>query len=415
MSNQTVRDQYETYPYPERAPGDEAKRLIEGSPSHLLELNHYVFGGRRDFSKPFRALVAGGGTGDGAIMLAQHLADTGGPGEVVYTDLSQASRAIAEARARARGLGNITFHSLAIEDLENAALGPFDYVDCCGVLHHMADPASGLAVLSRILADGGGMGLMVYGELGRTGVYPVQDMLRSISAPDSLPGERIKLAKNLLKQLPETNWLRRNPFLGDHLAGGDAGLYDLLLHSRDRAYRVAEIAELVNRAGLAITALIEPAAYNPDTYLTDPKLKQQLQTLPWLDRAAFAELLAGNLRTHVFYVVRKGRTADAVAPADDLDLAPVLKGGDAAGLAARIKPGAALTATLDGIKVRFAMPPLAQAMIIRMDGVRTLGHIYNELATINPNLDRDEFLAQYRVLYAALNGLGQLYLRQPPP
>ena len=27
-----VRRQYETYPYPERDPADEAKRLIEGSP-----------------------------------------------------------------------------------------------------------------------------------------------------------------------------------------------------------------------------------------------------------------------------------------------------------------------------------------------------------------------------------------------
>ncbi len=414
MSNKTVRQQYETYPYPERAAGDEAKRLIEGAPSHLLELNHYVFAGRRDFSRPFRALVAGGGTGDGAIMLAQHLTDTGGPGEVVYTDLSDAARAIAEARAAARGLANITFHSLAIEDLESADLGLFDYIDCCGVLHHMKDPAAGLAILSRVMAEDGGMGLMLYGELGRTGVYPMQDMLRKIAAPAAPPGERIKLAKGLLKQLPETNWLKRNPFLGDHLAGGDAGIYDLLLHSRDVAYRVPEIAELVRGAGLAITAFIEPAAYDPDTYLTDPKLKQSLRGLSWLERAAFAELLAGNMRTHVFYAVREGRAAAAAAGAEDPDLAPVLKGEDTSALADRIKPGAALIATLDGIKVRFAMPPLAQAMFARMDGSRTLGHIYEELAAINTDLDRDGFLQQYRVLYAALNGLGQLYLRQPP-
>ncbi len=65
-----VRAQYEAYPYPERDPADEAKRLIVGSPSHLLEINHYVFGGRLDVSRPLRALIAGGGTGDATIMLA---------------------------------------------------------------------------------------------------------------------------------------------------------------------------------------------------------------------------------------------------------------------------------------------------------------------------------------------------------
>jgi hypothetical protein len=58
-----VQAQYEALPYPARDPADEARRLVIGAPSHLHELNHYVFTGARDFSKPFRALVAGGGTG----------------------------------------------------------------------------------------------------------------------------------------------------------------------------------------------------------------------------------------------------------------------------------------------------------------------------------------------------------------
>src|SRR5512134_4102194 len=96
----TVRQQYEDLPYPARDPKDEARRLIEGSPSHLLELNHYLYAGARDFARPFRALVAGGGTGDGLIMLAQHLKDRNCPAEIVYLDLSRAARAVAEERAR---------------------------------------------------------------------------------------------------------------------------------------------------------------------------------------------------------------------------------------------------------------------------------------------------------------------------
>ena len=57
--------QYEAYPYPQRDPRDEAKRLIVGSPGHLREIDYWVFGAARPASPPLHALIAGGGTGDG--------------------------------------------------------------------------------------------------------------------------------------------------------------------------------------------------------------------------------------------------------------------------------------------------------------------------------------------------------------
>jgi SAM-dependent methyltransferase len=170
--------QYEAYPYPARDAREEAKRLILGSPSHLREIDHWVFGGRRPASQPLRALVAGGGTGDGAIMLAQQLAERAPQGRVTYLDLSRASRAVAEERARVRALRNIAFVEGSLLNVAALAPGPFDYIDCCGVLHHLPDPAAGLAALAAVLRPGGGMGLMLYGALGRTGVYPMQDALR---------------------------------------------------------------------------------------------------------------------------------------------------------------------------------------------------------------------------------------------
>ena len=74
VADQSLRAHYEAYPYPPRDPADERKRLITGSPSHLDEVNHYLFAGAADFTKPFRVLIAGGGTGDGAVMVAQQLA-----------------------------------------------------------------------------------------------------------------------------------------------------------------------------------------------------------------------------------------------------------------------------------------------------------------------------------------------------
>ena len=156
-----VAAQYEAYPYPARNPQDEKTRLVDGSPSNLAEVDHYIFGGSRDFRQPLRALVAGGGTGDGLILLAQHLAGRRCPAEVVYLDLSAASRRIAEARAKTRGLTNIQFHTGSLLDLPRLGLGIFDYIDCCGVLHHLENPGAGLAALTSVMAPEGGMGLML--------------------------------------------------------------------------------------------------------------------------------------------------------------------------------------------------------------------------------------------------------------
>ena len=405
-----VRAQYEAYPYPPRDPRDEAKRLIEGSPSHLLEINHYVFGGRRDFRQPFRALVAGGGTGDGTIMLAQHLADRGGPAEIVYLDISTAARAIAEARAQQRRLTNIRFLSGSLLELPALGLGTFDYIDCCGVLHHLADPATGLAILAEALKDDGGIGLMVYGALGRTGVYHLQAILRALVAdePDAV---RLDLARRLLKQLPPTNWFARNPFLQDHLKVGAAGLYDLLLHSQDRAYSVAELAELVAAAGLAITGLIEPWRYEPASYLSDGALLKRIAPLDRIARAALAERLAGNLKVHICYAVKAARAATAVAQPQDPAMVPVLREGSGTGTAGDLKPGGALTVRAEGVEARFALPRRAGPILTRIDGRRSLADIHRDLAASEgARFDWPAFVEEFERLFGVFSAVNKMFL-----
>ena len=410
-----VRQQYELLPYPARDPREEAQRLIEGSPSHLIELNHYLFAGARDFARPFRALVAGGGTGDGLIMLAQHLQDAGCPAEIVYLDLSQASRAVAEQRARVRGLGGITFMTGSLLDLPSLGLGPFDYIDCCGVLHHLADPPAGLAALEAVLAPDGGMGIMVYGALGRTGVYPVQAMLKTLNAYAPAPAltatAQLATARDLLKQLPATNWLRRNPAIGDHLAGGDAGLADLLLHPQDRAYSVPELAALARGAGLEIAAFIEPWRYDPASYLTDAGLLHRLQNLDPIARAAFAEQLAGNLKRHTVYLVRTERAGASVARPDD-GMVPVLRAGSGA-LAESLKGRGTLKVSIDGLEVRLQVPPHSAEILAAVDGKRTIAEIRQTVGgTVEALKDPSAFGAAFERVYNTFNKLNRLLLRR---
>jgi len=404
-----VRAQYEALPYPPRDPREEAIRLITGTPSHILEINHYLFAGRLNFNRPFRALVAGGGTGDACIMLAQQMADRRCPGEVVYLDLSTASREVCEARAKARGLRNIQFLTGSLLDLPTMNIGTFDYIDCTGVLHHLPDPTAGIQALASVLQPEGGMGVMLYGQYGRTGVYPLQEILRTIAPPSMAIEDRIAMAKRLMRFLPTTNLFRRNPYLNDHVTGGDAGLYDLLLHSCDRAYTVPEIGTLASSAGLRVVAFLEPVRYEPATYMSDPVIARQASSLPLMERAAFAERLAGNLRTHVFYATRANY--DTVARPEDTQAIPVLREMDAHKLAAGLQPGQPLVANLDGFPWRAQLPALAPRIIAQIDGRRSVAEIYTSLGAQGGLPQWDDFYAQFEDLYVKLHGVNHLLLR----
>jgi SAM-dependent methyltransferase len=408
-TDQRLAAQYEAYPYPARDPRDEAKRLVIGSPSHLREIDHWVFGALRPASKPLRALVAGGGTGDGAIMLAQHMARAGRPGRVTYLDRSGAAMRTARARADARGL-TLDWLEGSILDLPAQASEPFDYIDCCGVLHHLPDPAAGLQALISVLAPGGGMGLMLYAPHGRTGVYMLQDAMRLLAPEDAPPPARLDVARRVMRHLPDSAWLKRNTYFGDHLDGGDAGLYDLLLNPRDRAFDIPVLFGLVQGAGLRITCLMEPLRYDPAIYLPDPKLRARVAELGVMEQAALAEALCGNMSTHVLYCVR---AADPVATADPLSpgAVPAARELPAAELAAHIRPDGTLPFLFDGLRVPIALPPLAGAILRLVDGQRTVGGIAAALA--ERGTGAEAFARAWQATWNALSSLNRILLTPP--
>ncbi|MBL6458104.1 methyltransferase [Belnapia sp. T6] len=402
--------QYEAFPYPARDPREEAKRLIIGSPSHLREIDHWIFGSRRPASTPLRALFAGGGTGDGTLMLAQQMAWAGRPGEVTWLDRSAAAHRIAEARAATRKLGNIRFEAGSLLDLPGSGLGPFDYIDCCGVLHHLPDPLAGLRALTSVLAPGGGIGLMVYAPHGRTGVYMLQDALRLLAPEAESPPARIDIARRLWRQVPETAWLKRNPWLTDHLSGGDAGLYDLLLNPRDRAYTVPDLAALVAEAGLRIACWVEPVRYDPDAYLPDPRLRARTAGMTPIERAALAEAITGNMGIHILYC-RRAEEPEPERPWEDPEAVPTLREMDGAALAKGLPRDGTLPVTFDGLRVNLPLPRLAGAILQRVDGRRSLGAIADELAA--NGIAREVFWRDLAALRQSMEAMNRLLLAAP--
>jgi SAM-dependent methyltransferase len=388
-----VTEQYEAYPYPERDPADEGKRLITGSPSHPLEIDHFLFAGARDWSQPLRALVAGGGTGDALIQLAQVLTSAGKPYEITYVDLSGAAREIAEARAAARGLSGITFLTASL--LEAPSLGPFDYIDCCGVLHHLPEPQAGFDALAASLAPGGGLGLMVYAPFGRSGVYPLQEAFGTVVTGSAR--ERLRRAKAIFERIPDGHPFKRNAQLGDHQAS-DAGFYDLLLHSQDRPYRIDELLEALGRAGLVMTGSPQAHLYDPLPILRDKALIYGLDPAA---RMTLAEALRGTIRTHVLYAAQAfdGRVAQP-GP----DAVPHLKGVAGPRLAQHATKHGVIPVSHEGERFEIPVPALAARAFAQIDGRRNLRRIAEAART-----DWMAFAPVWAGVSRAMTGHGLMY------
>jgi len=319
-----VRAQYEALPYPPRNPADEGKRLIRTWLDSLPMINHHGFAGSQSFGDGFRVLVAGGGTGDGTIFLAEQLRAT--DAQIVHLDFSEASLSVAQQRARQRGLTNIQWLHRSLLDLPSLGLAPFDYINCSGVLHHLSDPDAGLRALLSVLSTDGVLGLMVYARIGRMGVYQLQQALRMMHADGASDvAAQLAHARELLAHLPRGNWFMRAQELHHDHKMGDAGIYDLLLHSTDRAYSVDELYDwLVDLHGLhfSFTDVGRGAAPYDCAMVLGPRkpaLLSEIAARPLREQQAMAELLGGTLITHSLFATRK---PDAVARYGDAQMVP---------------------------------------------------------------------------------------------
>jgi SAM-dependent methyltransferase len=321
---QSVRDQYEDYPYPKRNPEEEKTRLMDPFLDPLAMINYYCFEGKQDFAQNFRVLIAGGGTGDALIYLAEQLRDSNA--EIVYVDISTASMAIAKERAAIRRLTNITWIHGSLLEVANLGIGMFDYINCSGVLHHLHSPAAGLQALNSVLKDDGAMGIVVYATYGRTGVYHLQALMRILCQHASSPQEKVEICKAVLKQMPVTNWFVQapEPFLNDMQS--DIGIYDLFLHSQDRAYTVPELYQWVEECGLHLLDLTSwegngKTLYHPATHLPDKHLVNKTAHYLLPQQQAIAEIAAGITFLHHCYLAKSLKPKPQPT---DLDMIPML-------------------------------------------------------------------------------------------
>jgi hypothetical protein len=267
-----------------------------------------------------------------------------------------------------------------------------------------------LAALVSALAPGGGMGLMVYAPHGRTGVYMVQEALALLAPADQPPAARLDVARRVMRHLPESNWLRFNRNFADHITGGDAGLYDLLLNPRDRAFTVTGFADLLASAGMAVAAFMEPMRYDPATWLPEPKLRARAASLGPVERAALAEALTGNMSVHIAYC---RRAAEPVVMADALadDAVPVMREVPGPELAKSILPDGSLPFLFDGLRAVLRLPTESTAILRAIDGTRSVGDL-RALFT-GRGMAEAKFRRAWAETFAGLQAVNRVLLAPP--
>ncbi len=420
-SNVRAQAQYEEYPFPLRDPGDEARRLVVAEQESLGKLNHFCFGGRQSFGGGFRVLVAGGGTGDHTIFLAEQLRDY--DASITYMDISRSSLDIARERARIRNLNNIEWHHCSILDVSSLDVAPFDLISCTGVLHHLPEPERGLAALRTALAPEGALSLMLYGRTGRMAVYAGQELMRLVNDGVENPKLKTQHARSVVEGLPETNWLIRdsspNRVLSEFL-DDESNLNDVLLHQQDRAYNVLEIYELLAGEQLELIEFTsfhsDPPSfrcmYDPMVWIADPVLQSHVSNLPRPQQQAIAEAMSCMITCHGFYAA--SQAAGRIASADDLDMVPYFLYFDPGILPQHFRDAAGRECglTYRGSTIRFNVGKNSADLVAGIDGSRSIGELFDRVHRQSDGAaTRSELRQDFMAFYGPLNSLDILLLR----
>jgi SAM-dependent methyltransferase len=199
----------------------------------------------------FEVLIAGCGTGRQPAGTATMLPSA----RILAVDLSLASLAYAQRKIDELGLAHIKLGQADILEL-GVLQQRFPYIECAGVLHHLAEPVDGLRVLSSLLEEGGIIQLALYSRAAREhfGVLDAQALARrhcASAGADDIRRLRMELmsrphdrSQELLLKLRDFYFLSQ--------------CRDLMFHEMEHCYAPQEIGSLCADAGLDFLGFAEP-------------------------------------------------------------------------------------------------------------------------------------------------------------
>ena len=284
-----IQAQYQRWPYPQ-VPLWGRVRSLELFQLHLPHLRARV---GMPSSGAGRIWIAGCGT-----MQPYLLGKANPKAEILATDISQSSLDRARWRCRLNGVPRVSFQQVDLE--EELPSGPFDWIECYGVLMNLGDPARALRRLAERLAPDGVLRLMVYPWFSRRRVFQLQRVARLLGMIPPRAEDPKKL-QAIVRALPKGHPLRY-AFESYFDAQNDAGIVDAFLHAGDRGFTALHLVELAEQAGLEVGYWFHRPWARPEV------IRQSLRLSTWsapqlLHYADLWQELRGNL---VPILVKKG-------------------------------------------------------------------------------------------------------------
>lgn len=235
-----MRSQYGAWPYPQ------IPMLAQLPSTHPWELHVAWLWDRCGSGKAPdapRIWIAGCGTFQPyAFAIANPRA------EIIATDISEPSLAIARRRCAWHARKNVQFAPVDLADESTWPDGEFDLIECYGVLMNLPDPAATLRALGTRLTKRGVLRVMVYPHWSRQRIFQVQRVARLLGLTAN-ERHHPAVLRRFMRSLPSNHPLRY-AFVSYGDSKNDAGVVDGFLHHGDRGFTGFELGGMLQQAGL---------------------------------------------------------------------------------------------------------------------------------------------------------------------
>ena len=183
-----VQKMYEENPYPRYKYADHTHPHFAKPTAEFISLETTIanlsFTNELSLNSSPKILIAGCGTGNQVINASRYK-----NAQITAIDISKNSLAYAARKFQEYNMNNVRIQQLDILDA-NKLKNVYDVIECSGVLHHMQNPAKGLATLNSKLKPGGYFKIGLYSKLARQKVSAARELIQNLSIQSTPAGIR---------------------------------------------------------------------------------------------------------------------------------------------------------------------------------------------------------------------------------
>ena len=239
-----LSDQYNKFSYPNPIKNiDEEIIKLDKIPISDPNLGWHLLWPEKKYKKSgLDILVAGCGTQQAAILARCNLKH-----KFTGVDLSKNSISYQNKLKEKHNLQNL---NLICDDFRNVIFKKkFDYIISTGVLHHLNNPETGLKYFYENLKDDGVIYIMVYGKYQSRSLNEVKKIFKNLNLKQNK--ESIEIARKIILGLAE-NHPAKIFVKNTKDIMYDAGIIDLLLHTKEHFFTFENLILLLNKNKLLI-------------------------------------------------------------------------------------------------------------------------------------------------------------------